>query len=106
MQHCKRRDWMLTYDIARQRLFGTIGKEEFNLYACSGGGRGSKVHPYGDPNDKGSTKGFGSWNFRRQESGQVRGGPIPPGFYVIHKPVPHPPLGLAAYLEQTLTSLV
>jgi hypothetical protein len=101
---------MLTYDIALERLYGEIGGKKFAIHAMSGGGRGSKVHPYGDPGDKGSNVGLGSWSWPRQEVGSkhIRGGPVPPGFYIIFKPQTYAWLGggKGAYLEQTLSSLL
>lgn len=95
---------MLTYDITNEWLSGDINGKKIALFARSGGGRGSKVHPEGQADQMG----LASWNTQRKENSAngIRGGPIPSGFYVVHKPAQHPPLGLAAYLEQTVTSLI
>ena len=93
---------MLTYDITNERLFGTIGNEHISIWARSGGGRGSKVHPEGQPGQEG----LASWNTQRKEAGTTRGGPIPSGFYTVQPPANHHTLGRASYLEQTVTSLL
>ena len=95
---------MLTYDIANERLFGAIGNQNIALWARSGGGRGSKIHPDGESGQLG----LALWDTQRQEDGakRIRGGPLPPGAYVVQKPAIHPTLGLSAYLEQTVTSLL
>ena len=93
---------MLTYDIANERLTGTIGVENISLWAKSGGGRASKTHSEGQPGQEG----LRSWNPQLKAAGSTRGGPLPPGFYQVQKPANHPDLGRAAYLEQTITSLL
>ena len=93
---------MLTYDITNERLIGQIGNEKISIWAKSGGGRASKVHAAGQPGQEG----LGSWNTQRKEAGSTRGGPLPPGFYTVQPPANHPVLGRAAYLEQTITSLM
>jgi hypothetical protein len=47
-----------------------------------------------------------SWDTQRKEAAGIRGGPLPTGFYRVHRPAAHGSLGNAAYLEQTLTSLL
>jgi hypothetical protein len=64
---------MLTYDVGNEILHGDVGKEHFFIRAFSGGGR-SANRPAGE-----ST--LGSWNFKREAQGRVRGGPLPPGTY-------------------------
>jgi hypothetical protein len=95
---------VLTYDIANERLHGTIGGRKISIWARSGGGRGSTVHPDGTPNQVG----IRSWNSQRKQddSKGIRGGPLPAGFYIVQKPAMHPDLKLSAYLEQTITSLL
>jgi hypothetical protein len=95
---------MLTYDIANERLSGKIGNKEISIWAKSGGGRGSKVHPDGKPGQMG----LASWNTQRKQNDGtgIRGGPLPTGMYIVQKPANHPDLKLSAYLEQTLTSLL
>jgi Protein of unknown function (DUF2778) len=93
---------MLKYDIANERLSGKIGTTPISIRAASGGGRGSKVHPGGQPGQIGPA----SWNSQLKESGSTRGGPLPPGFYRVMKPAQAGGLGLAAQLEQTLTSVL
>lgn len=68
----------LTYDIAKELLYGTVGKEKFHLRAFSGGGRG-----------KAEGAGAGENTLRSRLSTtiedkrhNVRGGPLPPGAYV------------------------
>lgn len=91
---------MLTYSISRERLFGRVGSKDFDLYAVSGGGRGRT---------KGSADqtlaGWSTWRKANQKKG-VRGGPLPPGLYIVHAPVKHVRLGRAAYLEQTVSSIL
>jgi hypothetical protein len=93
---------VLKYDITNERLMGKIGTHSISISASSGGGRGSKVHPRGEPGQLG----IASWDTQRKESGGVRGGPLPPGFYRVLKPAQVAHLGLAAQLEPTLTSLL
>jgi hypothetical protein len=93
---------VLLYDIANERLMGTIGNERISLWARAGGGRASTTHSEGQAGQLG----LAAWDTQRQLAGNKRGGPLPIGVYVIHKPAHHPHLGLAAYLEQTVTSLL
>jgi hypothetical protein len=95
---------MLIYDIANERLYGRIGNQDMALWARSGGGRASKVHPEGKPGQSG----LASWDTQRKEDDTrgIRGGPLPTGMYVVQKPAMHPDLKLSAYLEQTLTSMI
>jgi hypothetical protein len=74
---------MLTYDIQSELLQGEVGNQKFHLQAVSGGGRGSKRKPEGDELIR-------SWSFwtKENEAGGVRGGIIPPGFYICRY-VPH-----------------
>ncbi len=92
---------MLTYDVQSERLSGTVGAEHFDVRAVSGGGRGSKVRPEGQETLR-------SWlvGTKEDEARGVRGGPIPPGFYVCCYLQSHPPFGECIFLEQTLTSLI
>lgn len=89
---------MLYYSIAQQRLSGEIGGTRVDLYAVSGGGRGRTK---GTPESS-----LASFSHQRKTAKTARGGPLPPGFYIVHKPGHHPRLGLSAYLEQTLASLL
>jgi len=89
---------MLTYRIAMQRLTGTVNGEEFDIYAASGGGRGRRR---GAPEASVS-----SFDHRRKTTRATRGGPIPPGYYIVHTPSAHPRLGRSAFLEQTVSSLL
>ena len=95
---------MLTYDIANERLYGTIGTRKISIWARSGGGRGSLVHPDGTPGQRAVR----SWHsqLKQDDSKGIRGGPLPAGFYIVQKPKMHPDLKLSAYLEQTITSLL
>jgi hypothetical protein len=93
-------DSLLTYSIGRERLSGNIGPHAISVRAVAGGGRGSTVHPAGQPGQLGPA----SWDTQRQAVGTRRGGPLPPGTYIVHKPKYKEHLGRAAYLEQTLTS--
>ena len=89
---------MLYYSIAQQRLSGEVGGKRVDLFAVSGGGRGRT---------KGSPEySLTSFDHRRKAMKSTRGGPLPPGFYIVHKPGNHPRLGRSAYLEQTLASLL
>jgi hypothetical protein len=67
----------LTYDIAKELLYGTVGKEKFHLKAYSGGGRG-KAAGYG-PGES-SLRSHLSTTKEDEDAG-IRGGPIPPGDY-------------------------
>ena len=89
---------MLYYSIAQQRLSGEAGGKRVDLFAVSGGGRGRKR---GSPEYS-----LSSFSHQRKATPGVRGGPLPPGFYVVHEPGNHPRLGRAAYLEQTLASFL
>ena len=95
---------MLTYDITNERLYGELGGRKIALWARSGGGRASKAHPAGEAGQMG----LASWDTQRKEDSAkgIRGGPLPPGFYLVEKPASHPSLGKAAYLIQTPSSLL
>jgi hypothetical protein len=41
----------------------------------------------------------GERDWRVKAKGQVRGGPLPPGRYLVHPPIRHPRLGPACFLE-------
>lgn len=93
---------MLTYDIAQENLRGEVGGTTINLRAVSGGGRGSTVNPSGTPGQVG----VASWDTKRKAKGKSRGGPLPPGMYIVQKPAKHPHLGRSAFLVQTLTAIL
>jgi hypothetical protein len=92
---------MLTYNMDQERLFGTVGDKNFDMYAVAGGGRGSTVTPEGDNKEMVSTQ-----NPARKARGNKRGGPIPTGWYVCEYQASHPTFGSCVYLRQTLTSLI
>lgn len=92
---------MLTYDIQSEVLYGDVGNQRFHLHAVSGGGRGSTLKPEGDELLR-------SWSFRTKEDRKkgVRGGIIPPGFYICHYLKSYGSFHECIYLEQTVSSLL
>lgn len=92
---------MLTYDIQSELLYGEVGDQRFHVHAVSGGGRGSKLKPEGDELLR-------SWSFQTKENEAkgIRGGIIPPGFYICHYLHNYEHFHECIYLEQTLTSLL
>jgi hypothetical protein len=90
---------MLTYDVAAERLTGSVGNRAFSIYAVSGGGRGSTVKPEGEETLR-------SWNFEQKEKSGARGGPIPPGWYICKYLVAHPTFHRSAFLQPTITALL
>jgi len=92
---------MLTYDIQSELLQGEVGNQKFHLQAVAGGGRGSKRKPEGDELIR-------SWSFwtKENEAGGVRGGIIPPGFYICRYVPHHSTFHECIYLEQTITSVL
>ena len=90
---------MLTYDIQGERLYGVLGNQTFALQAVSGGGRGSKVKPEGDEKLR-------SWSaLTKEDEKRIRGGILPPGFYICRHVAHHPKFHECVYLEQTITSM-
>ena len=77
----------LVYDIAKELLYGTVGREKFHLKAYSGGGRG-KAEGYG-PGENSLTSRLSTT--KEDEDGRIRGGPIPPGDYRCLYLAHHPP---------------
>jgi hypothetical protein len=94
----------LRYSIASQLLTGDVAGKSFSIFTVSGGGRGSTRTPHGQPDQKI----MASWDHRTKTSKatNVRGGPLPPGFYIVHAPTKHAKLGLSAYLEPTVTAVL
>jgi hypothetical protein len=92
---------MLEYDIQSETLRGNVGREYFLAHAVSGGGRGSKLKPEGDERLR-------SWTFwtKENQAKGIRGGIIPPGFYICRHVPHHTTFHECIFLEQTLTSIV
>lgn len=76
-------------------------KSWFSVMAVSGGGRGQKLDGHRLPYGKDNARLLQSVSHRikKDETKGVRGGPIPPGLYRIHKPSNHPNLKRSAFLE-------
>ena len=69
----------LTYSIARELLFGTVGGKQFAVPATSGGGRGATTA--GVPQTS-----LASYSPFVKKAGTTRGGAIPPGTWRILMP--------------------
>lgn len=90
---------LLTYAIGAERLTlpdGTAWR------VVAGGGRGREIVRR---DARGRVRGVrhvvsgGERDVRVKAEGVVRGGPLPPGRYLVHPPVRHPRLGPACFLE-------
>jgi hypothetical protein len=87
----------LTCDIAKELLYGTVGKEKFHIKAYSGGGRGkAEGHAPGENTLRSHLS-----TTKEGEGTGVRGGPIPPGDYrcvylAHHLPFKGPVIRLSA----------
>jgi hypothetical protein len=80
----------LVYLIADERLYGKVNQKHFDMKAYSGGGRGST-----QGRDEHSEASF-DYRIRKisEEAGE-RGGPIPPGIYMVQRSEKNPTLGEA-----------
>lgn len=90
---------MLTYAIAAERLTLPDGTT-WRLVA--GGGRGREVlrrDATGRVRAVRHEAAGGERDFRVKALGEMRGGPLPPGRYLVHPPMRHPRLGPACFLE-------
>ena len=89
----------LVYDTARETLFFPDG----TAWRCvSGGARGREVFSRdgaGRIRRRAWITQGGTRDWTVKAVGQVRGGPIPPGRYLVHRPMRHPRLGPACFLE-------
>jgi hypothetical protein len=79
-------DNALTYSIAREWLSGSIDRQQFQLRASSGGGRGRK--------GAGAEFSVNSYDVHRKanKSEDITGGPLPPGLYSCEFVAAHPKL--------------
>jgi len=72
-----------------------------SVLAVSGGGRGQKINgvrlPHGKKNDRLLTS--LDYHTKTDAKKHVRGGPLPPGYYKMHRPTQHAHLGQSSYLE-------
>lgn len=97
---------MLTYNVFLERLTGTVGTATFDIHAWSGGGRGSRIHPSGDPSNLDPIQGW-DYHTKLDEKKKIRGGYIPPGFWEVAKPTKRPSFKkLVAVLTPTLTAVL
>lgn len=89
-------------------LIYTIGREVLVLadaeaWRCvSGGGRGAERlvrDAAGRVRRRRVLEGGGTRDWSVKAGEAVRGGPLPPGRYRVHRPICHPRLGPAAFLE-------
>jgi len=86
----------LTYYIFEGLLIGSAGGRNFHLFAASGGAGGStKQTPTTSANNPYMT----GLKTTGQGTEHQHGGPLPLGRYTVHKPIQHPHLGRAAFLE-------
>lgn len=89
----------LTYFSARELLVLPCGAE----WRCvAGGGRGAEQLARDRAGRVRAKKilaqgGTRDWTVKATEA--ARGGPLPPGRYLLHPPAPHPRLGPACFLE-------
>jgi hypothetical protein len=83
----------LTYDIAAERLFGSVGRQYFDMRAVSGGGRGRKI---GLPSH--SLSSYLSTTGENSPKGE-RGGPLPGGDYKCEYLPNHPPFHECIHLR-------
>jgi hypothetical protein len=90
----------LTYDIAKELLYGTVGKHRFHIRAFSGGGRGKK-QKYG-PGEQTLPSRL-STTIADEKHG-VRGGPLPPGEYQCAYVAHHTVFHECVHLKTTLSS--
>ncbi len=90
----------LTYDIAKELLYGKVGKHRFHMRAFSGGGRGKKAK-YG-PGEQTLTSRL-STTIADDDHG-VRGGPLPPGEYLCTYVAHHSKFHECIHLKTTLSS--
>ncbi|MBS0509654.1 MAG: hypothetical protein JSR42_00520 [Proteobacteria bacterium] len=92
----------LRYSISDEMLYGSIGGKSFSMKAYSGGGRGSTANM--------ELCDLRHWSSQKKAppafSRSDRGGPLPPGHYLVNYYGVHEHLGRCAELSQTLTSLL
>ena len=87
----------LTYDVAKELLYGTVGKERFHMRAFSGGGRG-KAEGAG-PGEATLTSKLVTTVEDKTRS--IRGGPLPPGGYICEYVAHHSIFGECIHLRGT-----
>lgn len=87
----------LTYDIANELLYGTVGKHRFHMRAFSGGGRG-KAAGYGTGED--TLRSRLSTTIENKEQ-RIRGGPLPPGDYICTYVAHHSKFHECIHLQST-----
>ena len=88
-------DSYLVYLIADERLYGKVHGRPVDLKAASGGARGSE-------NSRRVETDAGSFDYRKEwvsDARGERGGPLPPGRYVVHCTARHPHVGISNWLE-------
>jgi hypothetical protein len=85
----------------RLNVWNTNNASWLSVLAVSGGGRGQKINgarlPYGHKDSRALTS--VSYRTKENEDLGVRGGPIPPGLYKIHKSTDNSSLGRSSFLE-------
>jgi hypothetical protein len=74
----------LTYDVAKERLYGYVGKQHFDMHAASGGGRGRTT------GEVDSSMSSHLSTTQEDKTLQRRGGCLPGGVYVCEYRANHP----------------
>lgn len=90
---------MIRYDSARELLGLPDGSA---WHAVSGGGRGQRLvtrDAKGRVLRRRVLADGGERDWTVKASDTTRGGPLPPGLYLVHPPAVHPRLGPACFLE-------
>lgn len=90
----------LTYDITKELLYGTVGKDKFHLRAFSGGGRGKAVSAAAGENTLMSR--LSTTVADKKHS--IRGGPLPPGDYICEHIAHHSKFHECIHLKGTESS--
>ena len=90
----------LTYDIAKELLYRTVGKHRFHIRTFSGGGRG-KAAGYGAGEN--TLRSRLSTTVADDESG-IRGGPLPPGDYICSHVGHHSKFHECIHLKSTASA--